>query len=978
MGDVARTCARLAFERGLAGARAALSVIRGVLMGVGDGRLDVRALFAAGVASAPVAVAIVDRERHVLASSARWRSAFATAEQVAGAASFVDGSPSWDAALDDALDGVPVEGEEVASVGPQGQRISVRLAMQPWHDADGKVQGALVFAEDTTARRRAEDRLGESEARYAALFEASPIATAIARAADGAIVAVNRAFLDLVGRTREEILGHTGEELGFAEPETRARIGALYEAQGYVRDFEWVWSTPGGRQRMLALDLAPVTLAGEEHVFVSLVDVTARRAAELAERSLERSARATLRHFEELLRDTGPAGEARVKQAVDDLARDLDRARGGDPECARGGASDVLVLEPFPSHAKGTVRELSRVRRVRVVETLEDAVRAAALSTPDVLVVSGRHAIATADALERALAERGIGRPIPLMVLVDAADAARGAEWARLGARDFTTKPLAPGELASRIRALLDARAAHGAHARLASLLELTPDGVVLTDERGFCIEINDAACRLFGTERSSILGTPIEAAFERAPGTVSVAGRRSEWQLRRRDGTFIPVELTSTILPDGSSQAFLRDIRDRQRAERELRILAEAGEVSVVAGHDETALVTGIVDVLLRELADVCTLDLVEDGSARRVAVRHRDPAMAARCEALGAIPDDPAPARLLAHLATTRRPVLVRHLDEGGAGIPAPLEQHVQRLRDLGATSMIAAPVTARGELVGALCIATTGERVLDQRDADDLERVVTRLALALENARLLRATRGAVAAREEVLGMVAHDLRTPLNTIALQAQSMRRRGGHPDRRNPGPSESIYRAALQMNRLVQDLLDVTRLEAGERLALDLAYVDPAELVLSAVAVHENTGNGARIRADVRGPLPPILVDRERMLQVFDNLLVNACKFSPRHTPVTLSVDVDGRGVVFSVRDEGPGIEEGTLPHLFQRFWQAQPGARRGAGLGLSIVKHLVEAHGGEVSVESAPGLGTTFRLRLASAPLTSEPSEA
>jgi PAS domain S-box-containing protein len=563
-------------------------------------------------------------------------------------------------------------------------------------------------------------------------------------------------------------------------------------------------------------------------------------------------------------------------------------------------------------------------------------------------------------------------------VLVDGADAARGAEWARLGARDFTTKPLAPGALVSRIRTLLDARAAHGAHARLAGLLELTPDGVVVTDDRGFCIEINDAACRLFGAERSSLLGTPIESAFERDPGMVGVAGRRSEWRLRRRDGAFIPVELTSTILPDGSWQGFLRDIRERQRADRELRVLAEIGEVCVVAGHDETALVTGIVDVLLRELADVCTLDLVENGSARRVAVRHRDPTMAARCEALGAIPDDPTPARLLAHLATTRRPVLVRHLDEGGAGIPATLEQHVQRLCDLGATSMIAASFTARGELVGALCIATTGERMLDERDADDLERLVARLALALENARLLRATRSAIQARDEVLGIVAHDLRTPLNAIALHAQSMRRRDGAPERRKQGPPESIYRAALQMNRLVQDLLDVTRLEAGERLALDLSHVDPTELVLAAIALHGNTGNGARIRADVRGPLPPILVDRERMLQVFDNLLVNACKFSPRQTPVTLGVDVDGRDVVFSVRDEGPGIEKDTLPHLFQRFWQAKPGSRRGAGLGLSIVKHLVEAHGGEVSVESAPGLGTTFRLRLASAARAGELGEA
>lgn len=230
-----------------------------------------------------------------------------------------------------------------------------------------------------------------------------------------------------------------------------------------------------------------------------------------------------------------------------------------------------------------------------------------------------------------------------------------------------------------------------------------------------------------------------------------------------------------------------------------------------------------------------------------------------------------------------------------------------------------------------------------------------------------RALAELRAALLLREEVLGVVAHDLRSPLNIIAMEAELLRGRVA-PLAGEETPAEVIAHAARRMDRLIEDLLEGVLLGVGSR-QLPAGPVDALPVLREAVAAGARLAVAAGLSISLVAPtrLPPVRADRSRLLQILDNLIGNAVKFSrpPGHIEVGAAAAPGEERVRFHVRDEGCGIEEGDLPHVFERFWRT-PGRRHGAGLGLAIVKSLVEGYGGRVEVESSPGAGSLFRFTL------------
>jgi PAS domain S-box-containing protein len=224
---------------------------------------------------------------------------------------------------------------------------------------------------------------------------------------------------------------------------------------------------------------------------------------------------------------------------------------------------------------------------------------------------------------------------------------------------------------------------------------------------------------------------------------------------------------------------------------------------------------------------------------------------------------------------------------------------------------------------------------------------------------------ALKRAVTARDEVLGIVAHDLRNPLSLIMMTANAMRRRSGdEPDRRNAETPSAILRAAERMNQLIGDLLDIALVEAGQ-LRVEFGLLPAADLARDAVEMQRPVAeaSGVKISLEVEPDVRTAWGDRRRLLQVFENLIGNATKFTPPGGRIVVRVAVKDEDVVFSVTDTGVGIAPDALPHVFDRFWQATTRARRlGAGLGLPITKGIVEAHGGRIGVESEVERGTTF----------------
>jgi PAS domain S-box-containing protein len=228
-------------------------------------------------------------------------------------------------------------------------------------------------------------------------------------------------------------------------------------------------------------------------------------------------------------------------------------------------------------------------------------------------------------------------------------------------------------------------------------------------------------------------------------------------------------------------------------------------------------------------------------------------------------------------------------------------------------------------------------------------------------------------AVAARDDVLGIVAHDLRNPLSAITMAASLLERSDSKSEeRRDQTPRIVISRSAERMNRLIQDLLDVAQVEAGQ-LKVEREPISAADLVRDAVEVHAQAASaaGVQLRFEPNPDVGTVMGDRNRLLQVFDNLVGNALKFTHEGGRITVGATAKNEDIVFSVADTGSGIAPENVAHIFERFWQAATRATRlGAGLGLPITRGIVEAHGGRIWVESSMGVGTTFFFTIPAAP--------
>jgi signal transduction histidine kinase len=219
--------------------------------------------------------------------------------------------------------------------------------------------------------------------------------------------------------------------------------------------------------------------------------------------------------------------------------------------------------------------------------------------------------------------------------------------------------------------------------------------------------------------------------------------------------------------------------------------------------------------------------------------------------------------------------------------------------------------------------------------------------------------------------VLNVVSHDLRNPVSTIAMAAALL------ADATIPLTTEQrakqleiITRSAQRMNRLIQDLLDAARIDGG-RLAVSLRCENTAVVASETYEAFREIAarKNITIECDVARDLPQSNIDRDRIVQVLSNLLNNAVKFTPPYGRITLRASrTEPGGCRFDVADTGPGIAADQLPHVFNRFWQATRTAHMGSGLGLTIAKGIIDAHGGRIWVESRVGEGSTFSFELPS----------
>jgi signal transduction histidine kinase len=542
-------------------------------------------------------------------------------------------------------------------------------------------------------------------------------------------------------------------------------------------------------------------------------------------------------------------------------------------------------------------------------------------------------------------------------------------------------------ELQLRERELEDrTRELNQSETRFRDIIERNADAIVVVDHEGVVRFCNSGASQLFGTPREKLIG--------KAFGFPMVAGDTTELDLVRNGSTRVVEMRVVETEWEGKPAciASLRDVTDRKRAEedarrlireqsarlaaesaaRRFRFLAESSSV-LASSLDSRITLSALARLCVVELADWAIIYGVDEkGSVQRLEAASRDPS---KSEIVREICDHPMSAECanpLQEMLRTRKPVLARNLTADRLESIALGARHLELMRALGAASYMLVPLIARDRAVGALALVlSTGDRQFDEDDLALAQDLALRAALALDNARLYLAAQEANQTKSDFLAVISHDLRTPLTSIIGYAELMIM--GLPEQLSEGSQQRLERmrtSARHLLYLLDQLLIFARLDAGRE---EIRSVDTEirGIVQEISAVMEPLAaqRGLKLTVDCPEDAVVMQTDPDKLRQVLVNLVGNAVKYT-QQGGVTLSVRPSaGQRMVFQVRDTGIGIAQEHIGRIFDPFWQVNPDMRsrgEGTGLGLSVVHRLVKLMGGEITVESILGQGSTFTLTL------------
>ncbi|WP_437941970.1 PAS domain S-box protein [Sorangium sp. So ce341] len=544
----------------------------------------------------------------------------------------------------------------------------------------------------------------------------------------------------------------------------------------------------------------------------------------------------------------------------------------------------------------------------------------------------------------------------------------------------------------------MDVTPAKEAEARVRDQLEFTRavtssigEGVLAIDREGRIIFVNPAAERLLGWTPEEVVGRPVQQVvrIQRPDGT-SMADdehpalrairtgepvRSDEDVFSCRDRavfhvscTFAPLKRAGQV--SGAVLVF-RDIMEVKRAEQVQRLFAEVS-ADLASSLDYAQTIDAVARLSLHALADLYFVDLVdENGRVERLEPTSADPARLWLTERMGDYAPRPARETPQARVLRTGEPLLLPEISEPAVGATAHDPSHRGSLRAGGSGAVMVVPLVARGRTLGALTfVAAESSRRYSAADLAVAEEVAHRVTMAVENARLYQRAQRAIRTRDDFLAIVSHDLRNPLSSILTAAALLMKTLPASDQgaRDRKRAEIILLAAQRMLRLIGDLLDVAAIEAG-RLSMEKRRHAAGALVRDAIEMEQALA--AQKHLVLEGEIGggdgfDVRCDRERVLQVFTNLIGNAIKFTGEGGTITVRAEPRGEEALFAVADTGAGIRPDELPHVFDRFWQVAETARLGTGLGLTIAKGIVEAHGGRIWAESQHGAGATLFFTL------------
>jgi PAS domain S-box-containing protein len=513
---------------------------------------------------------------------------------------------------------------------------------------------------------------------------------------------------------------------------------------------------------------------------------------------------------------------------------------------------------------------------------------------------------------------------------------------------------------------------------QLERVLENFPDAASVFDSDWRWTYINPAAKRTLaalGIDAESVKGKVVWQEIPQLKGT------KFESETRRAavEGTVANYEdylpeldawMENTVVPaHGLVTTFSRDITARKREEQGALLLSEAGRI-LASTLDYEKTLDAVARLAVGELAEWCGVDLVQaDGSIRQVIVAHVDEAKVKWAKDLNKRypPDYDGPAGV-GLVIRTGRPEIYPDISDEMLVASARDEQHLALMRELQIKSALIVPMIARGRILGALTLIAQKTRRYGDADLALAMEIATRAAIAIDNAQLYRSALAASQAKSAFLATMSHELRTPLNAI-IGYEALLEEGitGPLNESQLAQLTRIKASADHLLQLIDEILTFSRLEAEK----EVVQRDDAELrstVEQAINMVRPmaAAKGLSVRADVVDAR--VFTDAGKVRQILVNLLTNAVKFTDKGE-ITVRARVTGDKAEISIADTGIGIAAENLDRIFEPFLQVEQSSTRragGTGLGLSVSRSLARLLGGDVSVESKLGEGSTFTLTI------------
>jgi PAS domain S-box-containing protein len=532
-------------------------------------------------------------------------------------------------------------------------------------------------------------------------------------------------------------------------------------------------------------------------------------------------------------------------------------------------------------------------------------------------------------------------------------------------------------------------RRADEGRALLHAILNNTTDAIFVKDHEGRYLAINSAGAAALHRTPEEVVG---HTNFDFLPKDTAEALRQAELEVLRTGRT---LHKEDHVRMDGVERHYLSarglwrdaegavagivgmatDITERLRRERANSLLADAGRVLTESLDFRTTLNT-VARLVTPALADWCSVVVRNDeGALETLAVAHADPEKVRWAREIAErYPIEPGAPTGVPNVVRTGRSELYPEITDEMLRGAATDAEHLELLRHLDMRSVMIVPMQAHGRTLGAITlIGAESGRQFTEADLPIAEELARRSALAIENAELFQAAASASRAKSEFLASMSHELRTPLNAILGYTSLLA--DGITGPVIPAQQEQLVRiraSATHLLGLIDEILSFSRLEAG-REQLSMHDVDVRKVLDEATSLVRPMATAKRLPLETVPPEPAdeplyLKTDILKLRQILVNLLTNAIKFTDKGS-VTLSAHAQGDHVVFSVKDTGIGIPPAHLEHVFDAFWQVEQAASRrvgGTGLGLSVTRRLARLLGGDVSVESTPGEGSTFHVTL------------